>query len=451
MVRDKVERILDRAKKEAYDNSVTNTSDKIDTSIDISLPHLRFKDKCANVRSADIEVLANIGTAKDIPLLEPLLKNDYNYIPAFKAITKIYKRSTPRLRIDRVSPMKKKEKALQVQTFTSKSLHILHISDIHYALEKGPTITQIFHEFLQDIKKWRYQHNNEKIHSICLTGDIAFSGQKSQYDSIYEKIDAILEAAGCSKDNIFIIPGNHDVQEYDKISDRGKAALEEVWQNKKNIDSLMLSHVDHYREFHAKFTHYYRFLETSGYHSSLTERYDGSFKTWYSRKLKDFPVRIIGLNSALFCLQKYSEYGKIRMGKTQFLEAYMKGKQLGESNGELCILLTHHPIDWLEEKEKDELIKLIDRYSVIHLHGHIHRLDINEVRSFSGSTYILVGTGSIYGQKGTNDINTYHIMTLDFAKKKVRIWGRRWVPEMGKWTVYADNNRNTFSFPGKHE
>jgi hypothetical protein len=86
---------------------------------------------------------------------------------------------------------------------------------------------------------------------------------------------------------------------------------------------------------------------------------------------------------------------------------------------------------------------------VIHLHGHVHKLEIKEVRSLSGSTYMLIGAGSIYGEKGTKDINTYHIMTLDFEKQDIHIWGRRWEPGYGFWTVFADNTRNVFPFPGK--
>jgi hypothetical protein len=82
------------------------------------------------------------------------------------------------------------------------------------------------------------------------------------------------------------------------------------------------------------------------------------------------------------------------MGTSQFHEAYFQGKPGDTESIELAILLTHHPIDWLEESEKDELKTLIDRYSVIHLHGHVHRLSVDEVRSYSGSTYILIGTGS---------------------------------------------------------
>ncbi|MFC2146639.1 hypothetical protein ACFLRT_04680 [Acidobacteriota bacterium] len=133
-----------------------------------------------------------IGTPEHVPLLESLLRDKYVRRNAIEAIEQIYKRSTPKLRSDRVLPSKREEKVLPVKLFSGQTLHILHISDIHYAFEKDPTITCIFHEFLEDIKKWRGQQNNTKIQAICLTGDIAQKGQKDQYDSINDKINALL-------------------------------------------------------------------------------------------------------------------------------------------------------------------------------------------------------------------------------------------------------------------
>ncbi|MGD2092267.1 MAG: HEAT repeat domain-containing protein [Candidatus Aminicenantes bacterium] len=441
-----------RDEDEGVRSAATVALGKIGTAQDIPLLEPLLRDEDSSVRRAATEALGKIGTAEDIPLLNNLFsyKNDLDRRSAAEAVEQIYKSSTPDLRIEDVVPKREEKETLFVKTAPTQSLHILHLSDIHYALENDPFITRIFHEFLRDIQQWRTQQNNKKIHSICLTGDIAQSGQKNQYISINEKINAILNTTGCSKDNLFIIPGNHDVHEYKNISHQGKTTLEQVQENKLNIDSGVLNNFENYREFHEKFSHYYGFLETSGYVNSLTEKRSGIPRPWYSRKLQDFPVRIIGLNSALFCLKYHSQRGKIRMGTSQFDEAYFQGQPGKLSSGEVVILLTHHPIDWLEENEKDELKTLIDRYSVIHFHGHVHRLDINEVRSHSGSTYISIGTGSIYGEKGTKDINTYHIMTLDFQNQEIHIWSRRWVPELGMWTVYADNTRNIFSFPEKN-
>ncbi len=431
---------------------------KIGTAKDISLIKLQVRN---NRHFA--EVLGEIGTAEHIPLLEPRFRNVF-YVDAHLAaagyIEKMYKRSTPKLRIDRVLPLKKEEKELPLKLFSGQALHILHISDIHYTLEKDSTITCIFHEFLEDIKKWRAQQNHTKIQTICLTGDIAASGQNEQYDAIHEKINTILETTGCPIENLFIIPGNHDVKEYEKISDQGKSLLEQAQENKINIDTAVLNSDEHYRLFHDKFTNYYHFIEKYGYHNSLPDNrlpIPNLLKPWYNRKLKDFPVRIMGLNSALFCLQGFIEYGKILMGTHQFQEAYFHGKGHGKGKAdhrqdpEVVILLTHHPLNWLAESEYDDYSTLLERYAVLHLHGHIHKTHIEKKqRLFSSSGgYVSIGTGSLYGEKGKEDINTYHIITLDFENQELHVWARRWNPDTGRWTVYDDDGNNRFRLPVK--
>lgn len=160
-------------------------------------------------------------------------------------------------------------------------------------------------------------------------------------------------------------------------------------------------------------------------------------------------MRIIGLNSALFCLKAFSAYGNIRMGANQFHEAFFQGKVRDILSDELVILLTHHPVNWLAEKENEYYSTLMERYSIIHLHGHIHKTKIKkEWRMFSSSDgYISIGTGSLYGEKGKEDSNTYHIITLDFVNQEGHIWARRWNPDTGKWTVYDDDGNNRFTLP----
>jgi len=429
------------------------TLGKIGTSKHIHFLKPLLKDEYKDVRIVAAGALGDIGTTKYIPLLVPLLRDKDLWVrdAAADAIESIYKRSTPKLSIGMILQGKKEKAVFPVDTFSSQSLHILHISDIYYTTEKDPAITLIFHEFLQDIKKWRMQQNNTAIHSICITGDIAQSGQENQYLSIQEKINAVLNTTGCPTENLFIIPGNHDVQDFHIISDQGKTLLEQVKENKIDIDSDVLGDFEKYREFYDKFANYYRFIENSRYEGSLPETRDNTPKPWYKRGLNDFPVSIIGLNSALFCIKGFNKYGTIRMGTSQFQDAYFHRKASDIRIHELVILLTHHPLNWLEEKEYDEFSTLLERCSVIHLHSNVHKTGIERKQKlFSNSGgYVSIGTGSLYGEKGKEDINTYHIITLDFEKDELFVWARRWNPDSGKWTVYDDDGNNRFPLPVK--
>jgi hypothetical protein len=51
---------------------------------------------------------------------------------------------------------------------------------------------------------------------------------------------------------------------------------------------------------------------------------------------------------------------------------------------------------------------------------------------------------SQWNEKGKEDINTYHIITLDFEKHELHVWARRWNPDTRKWTVYDDDGNNQF-------
>jgi hypothetical protein len=109
-------------------------------------------------------------------------------------------------------------------------------------------------------------------------------------------------------------------------------------------------------------------------------------------------------------------------------------------------LQKRHSFAGLAENEYDDYSTLLERYAVLHLHGHIHKTKIvKEQKLFSSSGgYVSIGTGSLYGEKGKADINTYHIITLDFENQELFVWARRWNPDMGKWTVYDDDGNNRF-------
>jgi hypothetical protein len=253
----------------------------------------------------------------------------------------------------------------------------------------------------------------------------------------------MLGVTGCTKDDLFIVPGNHDVEKYDKISVKNNETLAGILDNKIDINSQVLNNYQNYKDFLKKFKNLYTYLDDYGYNNSKVEREDHFPKPWYSKKLKDYPIRIIGLNSALFSCKAFKDYGKIGMGTRQLKEAYFKDKT---GDDEQVIVLSHHPINWLWEKEHDEFSTLMERYSIIHLHGHTHKIKPRKLFSFSGS-YFTIGTGSLYGKKGIDDINTYHILTLDFEKNEITIWARRWIPEQMMWALYSDEINNKFPFP----
>ena len=89
------------------------------------------------------------------------------------------------------------------------AFRILHISDLHISCDKNfdrsvvidPLITRIGEDIELGLKP----------EIIVVTGDIAYSGQKAEYQLAKILFDDLLKKLELSNDSLFIVPGNHDV------------------------------------------------------------------------------------------------------------------------------------------------------------------------------------------------------------------------------------------------
>jgi 3',5'-cyclic AMP phosphodiesterase CpdA len=66
-------------------------------------------------------------------------------------------------------------------------------------------------DIIKDVKRMR-KAIGVPVNGIWLTGDIAFAGHADEYDFAYRWLEQELcPAAGCRIEDVFTIPGNHDV------------------------------------------------------------------------------------------------------------------------------------------------------------------------------------------------------------------------------------------------
>ena len=97
----------------------------------------------------------------------------------------------------------------------------LHLSDIHFrsrevSRDDDPN-GALRDDIVDDVRRMRAKIGRP-ADAILISGDIAYAGAQDEYQFATDWLkDLLCPAAGCSMDNIFVIPGNHDV-------DRGKTA-----------------------------------------------------------------------------------------------------------------------------------------------------------------------------------------------------------------------------------
>lgn len=91
---------------------------------------------------------------------------------------------------------------------TKQNLTILHLSDFH--LSHNNIDKELYDKMLYEIKNWM-EKNNKNINYVFLTGDIVNQADFEAYGYAKNLIDNIFKQLNINKKQIYVVPGNHDV------------------------------------------------------------------------------------------------------------------------------------------------------------------------------------------------------------------------------------------------
>src|SRR2546425_13147452 len=96
---------------------------------------------------------------------------------------------------------------------TSADLTLVHLSDIHFRRGRVGTRydqdEKIRAELVRDLRELVPRFG--KVSGLIISGDIAWSGHKSEYEYAFSWIKSISEHLQCALADVMVIPGNHDV------------------------------------------------------------------------------------------------------------------------------------------------------------------------------------------------------------------------------------------------
>ena len=85
----------------------------------------------------------------------------------------------------------------------------LHVSDFHIRSGDPYDRDVVLRALTKSVKDFRERGRRPDL--IFATGDIAFSGKTAEYELATQFFDDLIEAAGLKRRNLYVIPGNHDV------------------------------------------------------------------------------------------------------------------------------------------------------------------------------------------------------------------------------------------------
>ena len=306
----------------------------------------------------------------------------------------------------------------------------LHLSDFHFRAGERHTWDEdiVLRALLDDVRARMEDGLTPDV--ILVSGDIAFSGAPKEYILARRFLDELLEVTGLSKTQLFIVPGNHDVDR--RAITRGAAAIASSLDSRQAVNEVLTVAEDR-RLIFRKFNHYADFV--SGYFGGRLVFDDEHYFYVQPLDLADRRVAVLGLNSAWLAYGGDEDHGRLALGGLQVRQALEWTK-----DADLRIALLHHPFDWLENFDRDDVEPLLCSGCDFVLHGHMHQVALFQART-PDTEAMIIAAGACYESREYP--NSYNLVQLDFESRQGTVHLRMYSDVRGGfWTKDVVNYRN---------
>lgn len=312
-----------------------------------------------------------------------------------------------------------------------EKLVLVHLSDIHFAGWSGTSVhdldAEVRNELLRDAAVVTKELGGAT--GVLVTGDIAFSGQRTEYDRAASWLLEFCRAIGCPDESVWVVPGNHDVDRkiasskvtktlHESIRTKQGPALDKELREiltDENSANALFAPLAEYNTFAARFQ------------CSIS-----AAKPFWERDLT-LPcgtiIRLRGLCSALVSNQ-HDAKNNIVLGQAQVSVHRVDGVEY--------LTLCHHPPDWLQDQ--DTVISHLESKVRMQLFGHKHSQRVQEINKT-----LRVTSGAMHPERDEGGwepmYNIIEISRLDDQRLGVRLFQRRW--HKVDHHFLADQDRNT--------
>ena len=249
----------------------------------------------------------------------------------------------------------------------------IFLSDIHFYANSGNPAdinNDIRNAILQDIIE-NAKISLGTIDGILVGGDIAFSGQKHEYEVAKDFLDSIADSIGIPNSGIFCVPGNHDVDQsiaatspvlystqqaldaadaIDKVDE-----LFEKYVNDPAADNILFKAIENYNDFAKQYSCDFHLQQLN---------WKGDFELDFGLTL-----RLHGMNSCYISNKDDRMQGEGR-------PMYIGQSQLPLHRKDVVYMtICHHPPEiW---KFKGNLEGRLNKRAAIQLFGHQHTQEIS--------------------------------------------------------------------------
>lgn len=322
----------------------------------------------------------------------------------------------------------------------------LHLSDWHQKdVRFDPKVVR--DRLVKDIEgRTAISPDLAKIDFIVFSGDIASRGQAEEYKAAKKEFfDYLLEASGVSPRRLFIVPGNHDLDDaqLEQLPDEFKMDV----ISKEEVD-LWLEDTQKREQLLSPFEDFKRFVE------DYTGQDSPDYSNVQTLKIYGKKIALMGLNSAWWCRRhknaagKPNDFGFALVGEPQI------HKPLDQIlDADLKIAILHHSQEWLAPFDGNRVWSRLKHECDFILHGHGHTPKVTEEHSTAGDC-VIIPAGASFARRIARDpqyANSYNFVHIDFETGKGTVFLRRWIDSRTEWArddeTYPEG-KFPFNLPG---
>lgn len=292
----------------------------------------------------------------------------------------------------------------------------LHLSDLHLIFNNYETtlMRANFFEYLQNFES--------QIDCLFITGDITHQG-RDYTQEIITFLNEIVTTLKISKENVYMIPGNHDV----KRSDMAQLLIQGILSKENGKDAINEIDIESFNTLFNGQTAYIKLYE------SFLERDYPKDKLHFVIKTEDF--NIIHINTCLLAAADNIE-GRILVGLNKLLETTL---ELKDEREKVTFAIGHHTVDCINKDEKTSFLnRLSDNKIDFYLCGHVHKSEINKLSNNYNTTHTFTaGSNLVDGYGDTLFIEG----DINFESGESEVSYHYWNKNTEVWQINNDIDR----------
>lgn len=280
----------------------------------------------------------------------------------------------------------------------------LQVSDIHMRQRDEWSQDVVLRAMADSIRQRRSQ--GLVLDFILATGDLAFSGKKEEYDLVERFFDELVSASGVTRERIFCIPGNHDVNR-----DRQKLCFQGArtsLMSPNAVDPVLAPKSDDLATLTQR-QEAYRAFQTSYFSGQIRTVTPDDLAYVSSLTIDDVVVAIVGLNSAWLAEGGNSDHGNLLIGERQVINAFEASEKL---DAHIVIAMAHHPLHLLRDFDRTAAARHIMRRCDFYHCGHLHQPESHGA-GFDAASCLTVAAGASFETRESQ--NTYSLVRLDLV------------------------------------